>query len=287
MSAYHHRVMTFADLADACARRASRKVELPGGSGNLSQDIGTEPAVEWDDKFGWKGAVTAVRKGWNAGNQTVRAALDMQTTEDSIDGTWDADVCGQYVDVAAYVAGQPDCMMRKGSAPAPRRVRLVLSSGMIASVDAQDAVQYATAAAGFAAMLIGQGLDVAITSLYVGTDDSRIVTIPVTVKEYGQEPDASRIAFSTHPAFLRRVLFAVRELDPEMPFRMRSGGYGRTCYDWQSRDLIRDAIPDADGETLICLPGIMQLDSCHTAGKFLEGFLHAARKQATTEGGAP
>jgi hypothetical protein len=166
-------------------------------------------------------------------------------------------VAGSYVCVPAYVSGHPECMYHKEPGEAPRRVRLVTSMSYPWYVSAASAMAYAQACAAYAAGLMARGYDVAITTLVVCAAGGTVSIVPVMVKEYSQEPDASRIAFSTHPAMLRRAMFACWEMDPGVDVGQRNGGYGQPAYNPREVPAyIAAAFADVADERIIALPGL-------------------------------
>jgi hypothetical protein len=255
-------VLSFSDLdriyRDRCAGKCA-----PGSDGAGVNFAGWHANDEWDGGLRSLESVSrALWSGWDAGNLAVSAGLEALDLDQSDSGGWDLDVAGSYCSVPDYVTGAPDCMMRKNAGAAQRRVRLVLFCYMSAGTPASAAMDFARANAAYAALMMAQGYDVAITvagAVYSWTS-KQVIVRPVRVKDYGQEPDASRIAFALHPAFLRRVFFALMESDAEVPCDVRSNSYGTTPYRADEAAMRAALGDDTDGERMILLPDIASMN---------------------------
>lgn len=280
-------VLRFSDLERIYRDRSKGK--CASGSGDASQDASgsTHSHDGWDGGLRTVSQVcTALSRGWDGGNLASAAGLETVDLDQSDSGGWDLDVAGSYCSVPDYVTGTPDCMMRKDAGEAQRRVRLVLFCYMSAGVPASAAMDYARAGSAFAALMLAKGYDVAITvagvmrSCRAGT----VVVRPVKVKEYGQEPDASRIAFSMHPAFLRRVFFAVMESDAGAPQDVRSGSYGTPPYRADEAAMRAALGSETDGERMILLPDISSLNYYEGHESMLSQLIALTRDQSDERG---
>jgi hypothetical protein len=276
-------VATFSAIAESVRKRLADREARPRGAECHSYSNDSDGG-RWDGGMSLREAGEALRTGWTAGNVDIAHALDVRDAEQSPTGGYDLDVAGDFPCVPAFIAGEPECMYRKEPGEAPRRVRLVIFSWYVCSTTAQQAIAYASATASLAALLMARGFDVAITSLYVAADrhnDYHTGIIPIPVKEYGQEPDGSRIAFATHPAFMRRGMFAHLEMSEEYPVFWCSDGYGTMVRDRLPEHVIRDAVPDSGDERLIVLPMFSELPECITPEQFADAF--AARINSDAE----
>lgn len=255
-------VLTFSDLERLYRTRRNGNVPSYSGSTSLDQS-GHWGRNEWDGGVrSVKQVLDALSQGWDAGNLTVAAGLDALDLDTSESGGWDLDVAGSYCSVPDYLTGTPDCMMRKDAGQAARRVRLVVFCYMTAGIPADAGIRYARAQAAYSALMMARGYDVAITVIGAVTSRNVGCTVlkPVRVKEYGHEPDASRIAFAAHPAFLRRVMFCAMEWDEDVPRDCRQVGYGGPPY-WADEVAVRAALgPETDGERMIILPALESLN---------------------------
>lgn len=256
-------VLTFSDLERIYTARCEGKCAR--GSGNAGIKFGgcQHGSDSWDGGMRSQEAVVGgLRFGWDAGNLSAAAGLEAVDLDQSDSGGWDLDVSGSYCSVPDYVTGTPDCMMRKDAGEAQRRVRLVLFCYMSAGTPASAAMDFARANAAFAALMLAKGYDVAITVAGVvqSRKSGQVIIRPVRVKEYGQEPDASRIAFALHPAFLRRVFFAVMESDAAVPVDVRSGSYGTQPYRADEIAMRAALGAETEGERMVLLPDIASMN---------------------------
>lgn len=244
---------------------------------------------KWDGGIGPDEMAGFMLNGWDAGNLAVADAMDVVDMDDSTSGGWDLDVAGEFVSIPDYVAGAPDCMMRKQDGAAPRRVRIVLTIGANCDVGAAKLVEFAKANAALVSLFMAKGYDVAVTGIWGQTtcwseaspSDPHLVMNVVEVKAYSQEPDASRLAAVAHPAFFRRALFCSVEMDGALPVWCASSGYGRH---WRAdEESIRIAFgPDADGERLVVLPDCQSVTGDHES--MLAQMIAMINDQATERG---
>ncbi len=249
----------YAALEAACRGILAGTVRRRQGAGTSSKD--NPRSQSWDDNIGLQGAADFLARGWEEGIAEATAGLDV-LAPDMGRGGWDVDVCGEYVAAEAYAIGDPECMYRKEAGEAPKRVRVIVNPSLMCNIDAAVGIAYARAVCAYVAGLIQAGYDVAVTALYAAAvHDGRTgaAVIPVAVKEFSQEPDASRLAFMTHPAFCRRVMFAYAEVCPDVHLDLGRGGYGYLLTPDLSEDEVKFILREhyAD-ERLLILPPINQ-----------------------------
>jgi hypothetical protein len=109
-------------------------------------------------------------------------------------------------------------------------VQLVTSAAYSWRIDAKEVMVYAAALATIIAELDASGIDAALDVVDSARDGASACMQRITVRAYGEPADLSRLVMVFHPAFLRRGLFAVRELHDYWPADMAIGTYG-TCID--------------------------------------------------------
>lgn len=173
-----------------------------------------EPSERWDLGTGWDGAVEIARNGWREGARKVRAALatiegDMILTPPQV-----ADVAGGVLDVAAHVAGSPDCfdVDDDEAVGKSRVVRLLVplsASGMVA---AQHLLNRGAAIASVVDALEAGGVSVELEVIVTAGDGKHQATGRHFVKRAGEPLNLDAIATSiVHPATFRRLHFASLE----------------------------------------------------------------------------
>jgi hypothetical protein len=109
-------------------------------------------------------------------------------------------------------------------------------------------MQYAKAVAALVRSLEAAGIDVAIYSVstghntYIGGAGKRAM-YAVTVREFGEPLDLAKVAFAFHPAMLRRIGFAWREITKAAAdVGLARSGYAATfpVTESDSRELLGD-----------------------------------------------
>jgi hypothetical protein len=201
--------------------RPTRKNDRPANSGNSSQRTSTE----WSGGS-WADAMKKLRFGWPGGVREIEKLTRGGVTSDN-GPAFELDVAGYLPVVGAYVAGDPECMLVPGERGTIQRVVLVVSCIYNCGYSAEQAACYAAALAQVVAELDAAGVDVAVYALDVTRGSGSTYCMSVAVRQFGEPLDLSKIAFAFHPMFLRRVLFAWRELDPvACRIGVADGGYG-------------------------------------------------------------
>jgi hypothetical protein len=276
-------MMTYGDLSAMAAARKGLAT-LPDGSGESS--MSENRGDSWDGGVQTLAAAAAMLDaGWEAGNAAVARAMDLVAGDDSPTGGWSMEVAGLFPSIAAYVSGDPECMYMPEEGPTPRRVRILISPCYHCGIQAKAAMEYAKATAAMVSMFMARGLDVAVTAVHVINAGDVKIQMPVQVKDYGQECDASRLAFSTHPAMLRRVLFCRQECDGDLPVEGRNWGYGTPSYSCADVETMRTCLgPDAADERIIALPALSECGDNLKADGYLAAFDKHVEAQATLEG---
>jgi hypothetical protein len=168
--------------------------------------------------------------GWMDGTKAVADGLDKVMTEMALEPTWSHDVAGAFVDVAAYVAGDAECMWVRENDEAPKpRIRLVFNTSYPCNIDAKNVMRYAIALAAVVRKVEAEGMECEVVALdskaVSGQDEGQKLVAGIEVRKFGQPLDLSKVAFAAHPSFLRRIVFACREMNGDYPLPCRSMGY--------------------------------------------------------------
>lgn len=186
------------------------------------------------------------------------------------------DVTGQILDVGAFVAGEPECFMRRGPKPAPRSVPVYVDMGFSGGTSARTIQTRAAAITALVDELQTMGL---IVDLHVArrqrlSDRSKPVIVDVAID--CRPVDVNILSYVCSPEFQRRWTWAVFEdyCDKNNP---DYGGYGSGqemarpeeagfmfvgSYDnawrsswWRDEDTARDHIMEMVGQFLSHEPG--------------------------------
>jgi hypothetical protein len=138
-------------------------------------------------------------------------------------------VQGAFPCIPEYLSGSPECMYRlEDNRRIAHRLALIVPHSYSAAVKGREAMQYAKAVAALVRSLEAAGIDTAIYSVSTG-DNVTPAMYAVIVREYGEPLDIAKVAFAFHPAMLRRLGFAWREITPlATQCGLARGGYART-----------------------------------------------------------
>ena len=123
---------------------------------------------------------------------------------------------GAYPDIAAFLSGDPECMvaMQPESIQAPRFIRLRVGIAAGYKVSAEEMFAFGKHILSFIDSLEGSGYRVA---LEVGTGVGTGVASPISstvvlVKDYSEPLDEGQVCFALgHPAFLRVIFFGLAD----------------------------------------------------------------------------
>jgi hypothetical protein len=123
------------------------------------------------------------------------------------------DVCGESVDVGAFLSGEPEAFLafeKRETAGAGRVVTLTYNGSTSGGVPTQVMVARGAATLALARLLEEAGYSTEIVYAQAGKHRNATVVSTATVKQPDQPFDAERLAFwFCHPAALRRITFAI------------------------------------------------------------------------------
>lgn len=192
---------------------------------NESPVVGAEASGTANHYGGWAGtdtleeAVEMAQAGWQDGATAVAKALDSLPAGVEVLPDWRMSVQGAFPCIPEYLSGSPECMYRlEDNRRIAHRLSLIVPHAYSAAVKASQAMQYAKAVAALVRSLEAAGIDVAIYSVSTG-HNKHVYGMPramyaVVVREFGEPLDLAKVAFAFHPAMLRRIGFAWREITP-------------------------------------------------------------------------
>ncbi|HEY0448535.1 DUF7192 family protein [Actinophytocola sp.] len=195
----------------------------------------------------WAEALRLAVDGWplalrdadvTVGALRERAGLGVAAT--TLEPTWD--VTGSEVDVGAYLAGVPECMVDATPRRTSRRGRVVtflVPTSYSHRTPHEQVRNRGIALATLCAAIIGAGHSVEIWSGWacmVGADRHAAVARVVSA---GEPLDIGRLIFAVaHPLMLRRLWFAVWDAqDPVVAQRMFDEDYGGPPFHCVPEDL--------------------------------------------------
>lgn len=212
----------------------------------------------------WDEAVQLAQTGWRgeALDEARRFAqrVAAQVVTERLATTFEPfrDVTGSQIDIATFLAGEPECMIEAAPirhASRGRAVRIAVPVGYLADVDASLVLQRGAAVmALIEALAIAQHpLEVWATSRRTSKSGKASTACAVLVQPANAPMDAGRVMFAlAHPAMLRRLIFSALECQGagfRRSFEVKpNGGYSG------SRATRADDLPELPGGTSIVLP---------------------------------
>jgi len=134
---------------------------------------------------------------------------------------------GMVPNVARCVAGNPAHMRIVRTEETSQRpvITLVCGIGAWANVESEAMIAHATAAAGVVDYLESSGYQTEVIALSRAEADAKCIEVATRVKGPGESLNLSVLAFCLgHPAMLRRHVFALRSMTPDMGSSFSSMG---------------------------------------------------------------
>jgi hypothetical protein len=198
----------------------------------------------------WDEALRLAVDGWqlplqqadvSVGALRERAGIGVSVT--TVEPTWD--VTGSEVDMAAYLAGVPECMIDAVPQRTSRRGRVVtflIPATYSHKTRHESIINRGLALAALCAAIIDAGHGVEIWSDYacmMGEHKDERYHAVARVISAGEPLDVGRLIFAVaHPAMLRRLWFAVWDgVSVEVATLMDKASYGNPPYDCRPADL--------------------------------------------------
>jgi hypothetical protein len=222
---------------------------------------------DWAGTASWQEAVQLIETGWEEGRNRIGDILT------SLEGTvrdvlkpkvvWDVE--GDCCDIARYVEGEPECMMRWTPRPSKKRVAKVFADiGASCGVSAEALRWRGACVLALVDKLENSGIRV---ELDFGRGMDRSWVEVIHIKDADDPLYMDTLGFHlAHPSAFRRVMFSFEETQAEGGKHGCQGGwYGSPTMD------LTDALKD-EGYDLI-VPGF-QLHDLDAAIKKVEGMFN-------------
>ena len=184
-------------------------------------------------------ALSFARKGWPGGARKAKDILAQiidkipELRSDSPTGTY-LDVSGSYVDIGEYVNGSPECMVNfQEDKRATRFMHIVVSASYSGYFPIESAINRGVAIAAIIDILESRNIRREVDLIMcAGAPNGDKAFISLPIKQAHHPLNLDTLAFGiAHPAYLRRLIFAVME-GQSAKFRSDFsvapfGGYGR------------------------------------------------------------
>lgn len=222
--------MFYRKLTVAQALEAAEEIESSGGISESSIKGG----YDFTKTRSLREAINLGRFGWEEGTRQILDPGSVDIDDLTTISVIVHDVEGLECDIAAYNQGLPENMLYiDNMMPSPKLVRVLINLTQHAYVDSGDMLRKASNIfQSFEALrLMGyvlsiSGLDYGSPSGYGHKQKRMLYEIPIL--EEGGMAVPSKLAFTLgHPSFLRRIIFAVNESEPDHvsnAFGYHSGG---------------------------------------------------------------
>jgi len=179
------------------------------------------------------GAHQLAASGWPDGLAKMQTSLALvQTGSNGTMPAWMPSIAGARPDVGRYLAGAPDCMLRRQQTASSRRpcLTVTINASFSGCVESAHIMNYGAAICGAIDELESAGYSVALAvGAITRHSESRSETgALVTLKAHGDPLDIDRAAYCiAHPSFLRTLFFAYWEAVTD--YNDLGSGYGRTA----------------------------------------------------------
>lgn len=211
----------------------------------------------WDLAVGWEGALDLARNGWSEGRPEADAMVNqiVASLAEVIETAFEPvhDVEGGAVDMAAFLEGEPECMMRFEIAEhsAHREViRIIVSTTCSGGISASIVRNRGLAVAALVDLIARCGRSVELyceNPVGYGNKSHGRHTLLVKVKPAEGYLDIDQILFAiAHPAFQRRLAFSAQDQETEQIRNEygfhTSGGYGGSAYISNMEPFMQDEI---------------------------------------------
>lgn len=206
----------------------------------------------------WAECAQMTRTGYTAAlpeverwaSQVADKVIDLRLAESM---EWTRDVTGQVVDVAAFLMGEPECMIEAVQRPVTAvgpLVRLVVPITASAGVSEEIIRKRGAAVIALVSVLVRAGHTLEIWAQSAVTSEGKRVSTAVKVQDSRDPIDMPRIMFALgHPGMLRRTVFATMEhyeREIRQTFHISAhGGYGIPD------GATAEDVPDHAGKTVI------------------------------------
>lgn len=205
---------------------AQRKPLISGAS---SRSKSTTFGAGWSGTDTFEEAVDLAINGWPEGCKRLMTAMAAAQSSPAMTPALMMDVAGAYPIAALAAAGDPCSMV--DLQPVEERVRpivrLVVQRGGSSAYSAEAFMNYGAAVLSYIEGLEAANFRVEIEVAFAAKISPVDHYLSVIVKRAEEPMEMDRMAYVlTHPAFFRRIAFAVKESTPGVAEYLRAQAYG-------------------------------------------------------------
>lgn len=159
---------------------------------------------------------------------------------------------GYTPDVKAYLDGNPLSMLNREN-PTRRHIDIYYNIGVPWQVTSGQIFNRGAITLNLVEILENMGFSVDLNIFDIGHEDKLIHYAKFNLKKSGERLNIQKLYFPMcHPSFLRRLLFRLEEVTPDIT-RDFTDGYGHACDDYTTRDVL----DLKENDMVICLPSEM------------------------------
>ena len=159
---------------------------------------------------------------------------------------------GYAPDVKAYLEGSPLSMLNRQE-PKRKHIDIYYNSAILGNVSSEEIFNRGAVTLCLVEILENMGFSVDLNVFTMSGEDNQIHYAKFNLKKNSERLNIQKLFFPLcHPSFLRRLVFKLREVTPDIT-RSWTSGYGRTCDDYT----IRKIIDLKENDIVICQPSEM------------------------------
>tara|TARA_R110000824_G_scaffold95438_1_gene229510 strand:- start:349 stop:1188 length:840 start_codon:yes stop_codon:yes gene_type:complete len=259
---YKENFGSIAELVKAATHTWSARPPL--SRGEESRAAGTT----WNGGGTFEEAVDLITYGWSEGAEKIVKGI--RALEQGFSTRKNAySIAGGRPKISRVISGRPDCMVRRGKRKGRKKViRLGVNLSANYKVRARDIQNFGIGLLTVVNSLETQGFSVELTAYEKSAKMGDTITIATRIKNAGDALDVDRAAFVlSHPAFLRRLMFAIIESKVEYDAFTKNGGYG-------SASSVTQGDVDADEYIIAGLTNRTNLNTPKDAARHMVGLVN-------------
>lgn len=258
---------------------AVTSLPLPSGSSNSSVDAGADES--WDLCLGYQGSMDAYTGGWSEGARKAQDLADTLTPRPKASRTTlRSSVAGGFPNVGAHLAGAPKSMYTVGKKQAQGKpfIHIVVPIAYSCRIEAETAFNQGCAMVALIDAMENAGCRVKVTLIRASDlRSNERYAMRFAVKDYSDRLDLDQVMFTAaHPAFFRRIAFALQERSEYKPARDATQvGYGSAC------EVLAEDVPEDGNAIRVILPSLTRNGG--TPETFLSAMVKSLPEDIQTE----
>lgn len=183
---------------------------------NVNDSRRQPKSKDWDDNAGFKKSIKLAECGWK-GTDLIKDFGDSITANvfnDVVEPQVAYDVVGASPDVAAYLSGVPECMLRWDETEAKSRniLKIAINGAFGCTIRSEKVIERGGAVLSVIDLLESCGYRCEVYCLFGSKKGNGLIEIATKIKEPFEQIDIDRFSFMVaHPATFRRLGFSVLE----------------------------------------------------------------------------